>query len=239
MFSFIIILILFGISQSVVQYLIGILIQGNSYNQEAFLKRYHLIFLPGIFIHEASHLVMAAVLGVPTGRFILFPQQMKAKKDGSVTMGALEVAQTDFIRGSLIGAAPLITGVGVMLFFAKFYQLDFIGEQLLAGNLPLFFAQIGELFQQPLLLVIVPLLLIINHTMLPSKTDQRDWFSLAIFVLLIVGGVFLTSSLNLLNPVWDYLQQGIQYLGTALGISVVINLFFIPILWGIKKIFFG
>ena len=33
-----------------------------------------LIFLPGVFLHELSHFLMAKVLGVQTGKFSLIPQ---------------------------------------------------------------------------------------------------------------------------------------------------------------------
>jgi hypothetical protein len=35
---------------------------------------FQMIFLPGVFLHEASHYVMAKILRVPTGRFSILPQ---------------------------------------------------------------------------------------------------------------------------------------------------------------------
>ncbi len=44
---------------------------------------FSLIFLPGVFLHELSHLVMAKVLGVRTGNFSLLPEMMP---DGSLQL---------------------------------------------------------------------------------------------------------------------------------------------------------
>ena len=68
---------------------------------------FSLIFLPGVFLHESSHFVVAKILRVPTGRFSIFPQSLP---DGRLQLGYVETARADIIRDSLIGAAPLIIG---------------------------------------------------------------------------------------------------------------------------------
>src|SRR5262245_34235013 len=68
---------------------------------------FSLLFFPGIFLHEFSHLAMAKILGVRTGKFSLLPQTMP---DGRLQMGYVEAAESDILRDSLVGAAPLITG---------------------------------------------------------------------------------------------------------------------------------
>ena len=65
---------------------------------------FSLIFLPGVFLHELSHFLMAKILGVRTGRFSLFPQSLP---DGRLQLGYVETTRSDIIRDSLIGAAPL------------------------------------------------------------------------------------------------------------------------------------
>mgnify|MGYP003348511744 CR=1 FL=1 len=68
---------------------------------------YNLIFLPGVFLHELSHFLMAKLLGVKTGSFSIIPQSLP---DGRLQMGYVETGQTDIVRDSLIGIAPLVTG---------------------------------------------------------------------------------------------------------------------------------
>jgi hypothetical protein len=48
---------------------------------------FSIIFLPGVFLHELSHFVMAKILRVRTGRFSLFPQSLP---DGRLQLGYVE-----------------------------------------------------------------------------------------------------------------------------------------------------
>ena len=80
---------------------------------------YFLLFLPGIVLHELSHLFTASVLGVPTGRITIFPQ----KSEGSLpagrqgwTLGQVDSAKTDLFRSSLIGLAPMVIGSITLIF---------------------------------------------------------------------------------------------------------------------------
>jgi membrane-associated protease RseP (regulator of RpoE activity) len=34
---------------------------------------FSIIFLPGVFLHELSHFLMAKILFIPTGKFSIFP----------------------------------------------------------------------------------------------------------------------------------------------------------------------
>jgi len=42
------------------------------------------IFLPGVFLHESGHFLMAKILRVPTGRFSILPQPLP---DGRLQLG--------------------------------------------------------------------------------------------------------------------------------------------------------
>src|SRR5512140_17106 len=76
---------------------------------------FSLLFLPGVFLHELSHFVMAKLLQVRTGRFSILPQTLP---DGRLQLGYVETARADVVRHSLIGAAPLIVGTLVMAYVA-------------------------------------------------------------------------------------------------------------------------
>ena len=78
---------------------------------------YFLLFFPGIVLHELSHLFTAAILGVPTGEIRLMP---KTDHGNYFQLGQVSVAHANPIKESIIGAAPLITGIGAILFIAYF-----------------------------------------------------------------------------------------------------------------------
>jgi len=76
-------------------------------NPQLTIGLFSFLFLPGVFLHELSHLLMAKILQVRTGRISLIPTSLP---NGRLQMGYVETAQTDIIRDSLIGLAPVIAG---------------------------------------------------------------------------------------------------------------------------------
>ena len=79
-------------------------------------KIYFLLFFPGVIVHEVSHLFMASILLVPTGKISVFPEEGK--------MGSIQVAKTDPIRGALIGVAPTIIGTAIILAIFHFANME-------------------------------------------------------------------------------------------------------------------
>src|SRR5512138_3763591 len=97
---------------------------------------FSLIFLPGVFLHELSHFVMAKILGVRTGRFSLIPQ---ALPDGRLQLGYVETSRADIVRDSLIGAAPLIVGTVFVAYVAiSRFEMRVLWDVLRNGQLNLF-----------------------------------------------------------------------------------------------------
>lgn len=80
-----------------------------------------ILFLPGVFIHEASHYILALLLGVRTGKFVLLPQIVENR----IILGHVEIGKTDFLRRFLVGIAPLLVGLFLLyLLFQYGPKLD-------------------------------------------------------------------------------------------------------------------
>src|SRR5690242_4031001 len=94
-------------------------------NPQLTIGLFAVLFFPGVFLHELSHFLMAKLLMVSTRGFSLVPQ---VKSDGRMQMGYVETAHSDIVRDSLIGLAPLITGMA-FLAYVGLYQLS-IGQLL-------------------------------------------------------------------------------------------------------------
>src|SRR5215813_907096 len=78
---------------------------------------YYLLLLPGVFLHEFSHYMMAGVFGIRSKHFTFFP---KAQEDGSLDMGFLELERvTNPVYAALIGIAPLISGMLVVVYISN------------------------------------------------------------------------------------------------------------------------
>ena len=146
---------------------------------------FQFIFLPGVFIHEGSHFVMAKILRVPTGRFSILP---KALSNGRLQLGYVETARSDIIRDSIIGAAPLITGT-ICVAYIAFYQLNvrLLLDVLREGQLNLFWLAVTDLPNIKGFYLWFYLAFTISSTMMPSESDRHAWAPLGIWVALLLG----------------------------------------------------
>jgi len=132
-----------------------------------------LLFLPGVFLHEISHLIMAWILRVPTGRLSLLPRFLP---DGKVQLGFVETAPSDIFRDALIGAAPLITG-GILVAYLGATRLGMLPlfEAIRTYNTDLFWAYLITLPELPDFWLWFYLTFTISTTMFPSESDRRAW----------------------------------------------------------------
>jgi hypothetical protein len=176
------------------------------------------LFLPGTLLHEAAHWLAAKILFVSTGSMTLIP---KMDEKGSLRLGSVMIAKTDIIRRFIIGAAPVILGVSIILAM-------------------LYFAFKKNIFNDYLVIVLLGYLVFeVGNTMFSSKKDMEGALSL-ILAVLVTGvifyflGLFLGLSVEtsgiielLSSPILvDIFRKGSLYL----LIPMVIDLLFIIIL---------
>lgn len=189
---------------------------------------YSLIFLPGVITHELSHLIFALVLRVPAGRIEIFPSFEAGS--GEVKLGYVQIAKTDFIRRSLIGAAPTIVGIiaiyaiATLRFSFLLTPADLLTYWQLIQNhfLPLDWFQLTLLY----------LIFTIASTMFTSRQDRDAWPILGIFLIIIT---LLLSFSGLINAVGHVLVVALaaltQTIGASLLLALVVNvLVLIPLI---------
>ena len=108
--------ILFASSQMLTR-LLSRIIFSLSRNKTITIYFLSFLFLPGVIIHELSHLLTAGILFVPVGDIEFMPKV----QGNSVKLGSVKVAKTDFIRRAIIGFAPFFAGcsllIGVFFYF--------------------------------------------------------------------------------------------------------------------------
>lgn len=106
-----------------------------------------LIYLPGTILHELSHLFTSIILFVPVHGFDLIPR-IDQNDNGHyhARLGAVHHAQTDPIRGMLIGASPIFFGLA--FFYIVFESQFFPHSHILVniGMLYLFFTVSSSMF---------------------------------------------------------------------------------------------
>lgn len=178
---------------------------------------FSLIFFPGVFLHEFSHLTVAKLLGVRTGNFSLIPQPMP---DGRLQLGYVEAAESDIFRDSLVGVAPLITGT-LFVAFAAIERLHLLvmWDTLRSGQWSLFIMGLERLPSIPDFWLWFYLTFAISSTMMPSESDRHAWLPFGLLVvsllaLAIMAGAGEWMMYNLASPLNDFLR------GTALILLV-------------------
>lgn len=194
-----------------------------------------LIFFPGVFLHELSHLLTAKLLGVPTGGFSLLPQTMP---DGRLQLGYVEAAESDIFRDALVGAAPLITGTLLLAFVAlERLKLEVMWATLRNGQWSLFFLGLQSLPHTPDFWLWFYLTFAVSSTMMPSESDQHAFLPIG----LLVGGLLVVALVAGAGPwMFEHLATPLNSFlrGTALVllVSIIIHAILIVPLWLIHRI---
>jgi hypothetical protein len=185
---------------------------------------FSLIFFPGVLLHEASHFLMAKLLGVRTGRFSVLP---KVQPGGELQLGFVETAQADFLRDALIGMAPLLSG-GAAIAYLGISRLGLasLGVLVSQAQWPQFWQALVQLPDLPDFWMWFYLAFTISSTMLPSASDRRAWLPLAL-VLAALAGIAILAGAGpwLLENLAPWVNQLLLTLATIFGISLILHLF--------------
>jgi len=191
---------------------------------------FSLLFLPGVTLHEASHFVMAKLLGVRTGKFSLLPRNTGP---GRLQLGFVETEETDFLRDALIGAAPFFSGA-LFVSYIGLIRLGF-GTPLAALSSGDGWSALGafaNLASVPDFWLWFYLAFTISSTMMPSPSDRRAWVPVGMTVIIAVGLAWFAGAgdwmLTYIAPPFESLMQA---LATTLGISVLLHMVLLPPIW--------
>lgn len=187
---------------------------------------FSLLFLPGVFLHELSHFVMALLLRVRTGKFSLVPQPLD---NGRLRMGYVETAKTDIVRDALIGAAPLLSG-GLFIIYSGItrLRLDTLWLDLVDGGPGKLITSLEMLVKMPDFWLWFYLIFAVSSTMMPSSADRRAWLPIAV-VIFILFGLVLTAGLGpwMLQHLAPPLNSSLRAIAAVFGISAAVHL----VLW--------
>lgn len=186
-----------------------------------------LLFFPGVFLHELSHLVMAKLLGVRTGKFSLLPQVMP---DGRLRLGYVEAASTDFFRDSLVGVAPLLSGLVFIAFAAKTpMHLTIMWDTLRHGQWSLFLQGLQILPTVQDFWIWFYATFAVSTTMLPSESDRHAWLPLGVIsvLLLVLASLAGAGPWMLANLALPF-NQFLRAAALILLVSIIIHFILIP-----------
>jgi len=189
-----------------------------------------LVFFPGVLLHETSHYLMARILGVRTGRFSLLPRPLP---NGRLQLGYVETRASDWVRETLIGAAPLLTG-GVVVAYAGVQRLGLTGawDALSSGTPGAMQLALSAMLERPDFWLWFYLTLAISSTMLPSASDRRAWLPLGLVAALLLG-ISLAAGAGpwLLANAAPWVNRGLEAAALVLAISLGLHLVLLPPFW--------
>lgn len=133
-------------------------------------------FLPGVIIHELSHLLTAEVLRVKTHGIEFFPEL----HSGHLKMGSVLVENSDFFRQFLIGIAPFLSGVSLLI-AVFFFVSPFISLGNIFSSVNSFLLSVGFLY----------VVFVITNTMFSSKKDMEGAIELMVLMLVFLVMCFI------------------------------------------------
>ncbi len=184
---------------------------------------FSLILLPGVFIHELSHLFTAILLRVPVKRLSLIPETLK---NGQLRLGYVETQKCDVIRDSIVGAAPFFAGLMVLAYIG-IYPLEM--KNLLSipavGGISFILKIISAIFHQPDFLIWIYLAFAISSTMLPSASDRISWKPILFGVIIILILLVLLGYGNwIMDNIVKNLENKFQIIAIVLSGSIITHL---------------
>lgn len=149
-------------------------------SRESAISLLSLLFLPGTIVHELSHLIVAEVLRVPTGKISFTPKINQAGEKVDAQIGSLEVAKVDPVRKYLVGLSPLFFG----LFFLS----------LIVWLFQRFWPQTTSIYQQGGLVILAGYLLFaISNNMFSSSKDLEGFWMFVLVITLLIAVLYLTG----------------------------------------------
>ncbi len=202
-------------------------------DKEVALWLYAILLLPGVLLHEVSHAFVAAMLGVNIGRIHILPRRVGKL----IQLGYVPVEQTDFVRASLIGAAPLFCGGAVIVLVGYLvFGTAAVVAALTAGDWLTALQNLAMAFETPDAWIWAYLIFAIGNTMLPSKSDTHAWPTLGIVVGLFVGVLMvINGGPAFLNEAGQLLTMPVRWLVLLGGSTLLVDIpFFVFIFFALR-----
>jgi hypothetical protein len=201
---------------------------------------YAIVLFPGVLLHELSHWLTAALLGVRTGSLSLLP---RAKADGTIQLGYVEYYKTGRVgpvRESLIGSAPLITGTAVLLLIAlHIFDIPELVTAYRSGDGVALARALSVLFATADFALWMYLLFAVSNAMMPSAADRRAWPVFALVMLVAALVLYLLGFQETIGQLANPAATVFNHIGLALSLAIGVDLFFIFVIyvleWSISR----
>jgi hypothetical protein len=195
---------------------------------------YSLVLLPGVALHEISHAIMALLLGVKVRGFSL---RAEKQKSGVIRLGYVEVLRTDSVRTSLIGAAPLIAGLIVLLWIgSSAFQLGVLANAFGDADPTGIARGLGSIFRANDSGLYIYAVFAVANGMMPSKSDMQAWPPVAAVVIAASVLIALLGGESLLTWITPGAIAAFSWLGGVFAMTAVVNTGVTVFLWLLSRL---
>jgi hypothetical protein len=200
-------------------------------DREIAVVLYALPLMPGILLHEISHALVARLLGVSVGRVSVRPRLAGER----IQLGFVPVDETDAVRASLIGLAPLLTGSAVILLIGYlFFDIGELQRAVIDGTWtsPLrLLAHFIEMLKAPDVWLWAYLIFAVSNTMLPSQSDRESWTPIVLFLVLAVTLVWFAGlGPTIIERLGRPLNLATRWLAAMYGFTIMADLPFVALI---------
>jgi hypothetical protein len=185
---------------------------------------FQILLLPGVILHELSHLLVARLLGVRIRKVSLQPQVQGEK----IQMGAVVMDKPDFFRGLLIGLAPLILGSATVVLIGHYvFDVNTVIDAAKANDGHGLTRAVRAAFEAHDAWIWLYLIFAVSNAMLPSESDREAVWPMVAFFTIITGGVALAGwGPALLSSLSEPAETALSLLSVAFGITLCVDLIF-------------
>lgn len=217
-------LIFLYVSKRLVTRQLSKLIRKFGGGNRAIIWLWSIIFLPGTILHEVSHFLVAAATGARTGGVEIFPdileKDWEAEEKGKGTvLGYVQTQKLNPIRGFLVGLAPFISGLALLIWLTSLLQTSFDSRAY-----TLFFLEVYLFFT-------------IANSFFPSWSDIKQTLPLLVILAISLGiALFFGFHLQFVQA-WPQIQNLAAVLSLALLLSVIVNTLVLSILFILNHLF--
>lgn len=184
-------------------------------NEKSIFAIISFIFFPGTIIHEMAHFFMAIILMLKVRGITIFPTW----EEGYIKLGSVVYEKGDYVRGVLVGIAPIIVG---LLFFWWISATNIFPSDNLSITIALGY-----------------LIFVISSTMFSSKQDLVDLVFLIPFVVLgfiIMYLLDIKIQISLDKSIISRITEYVKTVNTYIALSIAIQIGILMLLHSIKTI---
>lgn len=195
---------------------------------------FQILMLPGVALHELSHYLTAKLLGVRVRSVSLKPKVSK----GKVQMGAVSMNRPDFVRGVLIGIAPLLSGTAAILLIGyHVFDVNAVIEAARTGGLAGLATAVRSVFEVNDAWIWLYLLFAFGNAMLPSESDRESvWPMLALLGSILAVAALAGFGPAVFSELSKALEASLSVIAVAFSIIVFVDAIFATIIWLLRGV---